>query len=258
VLLGGVDLTVRAGEVVGVAGVAGNGQVQLAETIAGLRAPTHGTVRVNGVEVTGRGPRRARAAGLAYVPEDRLGTGLAPSLSIAENLELTRPQGFWIDRKRATARARELIERFDVRTTGPQASTRGMSGGNVQKVLLARELSGDGAGDDAAGDGGARASALVVASPTQGLDVGSVEFVRGVLSQRRDAGCGILLISADLDEVRALSDRILVIYEGRIVLERPGASAGVTELGLAMSGLSGMARGDAARTGGAPPEAGPQ
>lgn len=234
-LLRDVEVTVRAGEVVGVAGVAGNGQVELAETIAGLRAPTTGRVLVDGADVTAAGPRRARAAGLAYLPEDRLGSGLAPGLSIADNLALTHRQPLWTDRGEAAARARDLMERFDVRATGPGAVTRSLSGGNVQKVLLARELAGGTDGDEA--------TALVVAAPTRGLDVGSVEFVRGILADRRDAGCGILLISEDLDEVRALSDRILVLYEGCILLERPGATADVTELGLAMAGVAPAASG---------------
>lgn len=228
-LLDAVNLEVGAGEIIGIAGVAGNGQVELAEVLAGLRTPSAGHVEVCGQDVTGRGPRSARAAGLAYVPEDRLGTGLAPGLSIAENLQLTRPLPFWVDRKAAAEEARRVIDDFSVRTTGPDAPTQAMSGGNVQKVLLARELT---------SDGEHAARAMVVASPTRGLDVGSVEFVRGLLDARRAAGCGILLISEDLDEVRALSDRILVLYEGRIVLERPGDRAEVTELGLAMAGAT--------------------
>lgn len=228
-LLDAVNLEIGAGEIVGIAGVAGNGQVELAEVLAGLRTPSAGHVEVCGQDVTGRGPRSARAAGLAYVPEDRLGTGLAPGLSIAENLQLTRPLPFWVDRRAAAEEARRVIDDFSVRTTGPDAPTQAMSGGNVQKVLLARELT---------SDGEHAARAMVVASPTRGLDVGSVEFVRGLLDARRAAGCGILLISEDLDEVRALSDRILVLYEGRIVLERPGDRAEVTELGLAMAGAT--------------------
>ena len=228
-----IDLEVHAGEIVGIAGVAGNGQVPLAEVLAGIRAPTSGTVRIGEVDVTGRGTVAARAAGLAYVPEDRLGTGLCPSLSISDNLLLTRPRPFLLNRRGAQAQARSVIDRFAVKTVGPEAATRSMSGGNVQKVLLAREL------DRPRGDGGRderSPQAIVVASPTRGLDVGSVEFVRGLLDERRRAGYGILLISEDLDEVRALSDRILVLYEGRIVMERRGETADVTELGLAMAG----------------------
>jgi simple sugar transport system ATP-binding protein len=221
--LAGVSLQVHAGEVVGVAGVAGNGQRELAEVVAGLRAPTEGTVVVAGHGTTGRGARAARGAGLAYVPEDRLGTGLAPSLSIADNLLLTRPLGFFVDRRTATADAVCVIERFDVKATGPAAAVRGLSGGNVQKVLLGRELSDS-------------CTVLVVASPTRGLDVGAIEFVRDLLDERRRGGVGVLLLSEDLDEIRALADRILVLFEGRIVLERAGGDADLTELGLAMAG----------------------
>ena len=233
--LHGVTLDVRAGEIVGVAGVAGNGQRELAEVVAGLSAPTGGRVVVGGRDVAGRPPGAVRAAGLAYVPEDRLGTGLAPGLSIADNLQLTKRRPFFLDRRAATADARAVIDGFSIKATGPDAATRGLSGGNVQKVLLARELE-------------AGPSVLVVASPTRGLDVGAIAFVRDLLDRRRRDGCGVLLISEDLDEVRALSDRILVLYEGAIVLERAGEAADLTELGLAMAGA-----GAAAPAGGARP-----
>jgi general nucleoside transport system ATP-binding protein len=220
-----ISISVSAGEIVGVAGVAGNGQKPLAEVAAGLLAPTRGRVTVNGLDVTGHGPVAVRAAGLAYVPEDRLGTGLAPSLTLAENLQLTRRHGLLLRRRRWLADAERLMREYDIRASGPNAVTSQLSGGNIQKVLLAREL--------ASGP-----SALVVASPTRGLDVGATEFVRSVLADRRAAGCGILLISVDLDEVRALSDRIYVLYGGRLVLERAGVDADVTELGLAMAGVA--------------------
>jgi general nucleoside transport system ATP-binding protein len=219
-----VSLEVAPGEIVGIAGVAGNGQRPLAEVAAGLVVPDAGRVVVNGTDVTGRGPRAARAAGLAYVPDDRLGTGLAPSLTIAENLQLTRAHRLLLDRDRWTEHARGLMAEFDIRAPGPSTVTSRLSGGNIQKVLLAREL--------ASGP-----SALVVSSPTRGLDVGATQFVRELLADRRQTGCGILLISVDLDEIRALSDRILVLYEGAIVLERPADGADVTELGLAMAGV---------------------
>ena len=220
-----LSLTVAAGEIVGIAGVSGNGQRPLAEVAAGLVDPDRGSVTVNGRVVTGRGPRAARAAGLAYVPEDRIGTGLAPNLTVAENLQLTRPHGLVLDRKRWKADARRLMEEFDIRAPGPNTTTSSLSGGNIQKVLLARELSAD-------------PDVIIAASPTRGLDVGAIEFVRKLLVQRRAQGCGILLISEDLDEVRALSDRILVLYEGRLVHECAAEDADVTELGLAMAGAN--------------------
>jgi general nucleoside transport system ATP-binding protein len=218
-----VSLSVRAGEVVGVAGVAGNGQLELAETLAGMRRPSAGRIVVNGIDVTGRGPRTARAAGLRYVPEDRLGTGLAPGLSIADNLQLTGPRPLAGGNRRAYRASRTLIARFGIKTRGPGEIVRRLSGGNVQRVLLARELS-------------AGASVLVVASPTRGLDVAGIEFVRGLLDEQRNGGTAILLISEDLDEVCGLADRVVVMYSGRLVLERAVSRCDMTELGLAMAG----------------------
>ena len=220
-----VDLVVRAGEIVGVAGVAGNGQLQLAETLAGMRRPSAGRVVVNGVDTTGRGPRAARAAGLRYVPEDRLGTGLAPGLSIADNLQLTAPRPLVASRRRADSEAIAIMTRFAVKARGPRDVVRRLSGGNVQKVLLGRELS-------------VGAPVLVVASPTRGLDVSGIEFVRALLDEQRRGGAAILLISEDLDEIRDLADRIVVMYAGRLVLERAAAGCDMTELGLAMAGAA--------------------
>jgi simple sugar transport system ATP-binding protein len=224
VRLDGIELDVRAGELVGVAGVAGNGQLELAETIAGLRTPPAGRVEIGGVDVTGRGARAARRAGLAYVPEDRLGTGLAPSLTIAENLLLTRRRGFFVNRRRAAAQARDAIERFDIKASGPDAVTRVLSGGNAQRVLLARELAGE-------------PRVLVAAAPTRGLDVGATEAVRELLDAFRARGGAVLLLSEDLDEVLALSDRIVVLYRGRIAHETPGDGADVEQIGYAMAGV---------------------
>jgi general nucleoside transport system ATP-binding protein len=220
-----VSLEVAAREIVGIAGVSGNGQRPLAEVAAGLLAPDRGRVVVGGQDATGRGPRAARAAGLAYIPEDRLGTGLAPSLTIAENLQLTRPHGPVLERRRWVADADRLMREFDIRAPGPRTTTSSLSGGNIQKVLLAREL-----------DAGPRT--IVAAAPTRGLDVGAIDFVRRLLAERRLEGCGILLISEDLDEVMTLCDRILVLYEGRIVHACDAEAADITELGLAMAGAT--------------------
>lgn len=218
-----VSFSVRAGEIVGVAGVAGNGQLALAEVVAGLRAPDQGRVLIWGDDISGRGPQAARMRGLAYVPEDRLGTGLAPGMSVAENLILTGPRSRILNHRRIGAKAAELMERFSIKATGPWAKTSELSGGNIQKVLLARELTAD-------------PSVLLIASPTRGLDVGSVEFVRRALLEHRAMGRAILMISEDLDEILALSDRVLVVYEGKIVLEQPADRADVMDLGLAMAG----------------------
>ena len=202
-----VSLAVRAGEMLGVAGVAGNGQRELAEALTGLRRLVSGTVEVGGRRLASGDPRSAIRAGVAHVPEDRLHTGVAPSLSIASNVVLKSYRGGGVTRgpflllRRIRDRAVELIRRYDVRTTGPTVPARTLSGGNLQKVVLGREFSG-------------RPKVLVAASPTRGLDVGAIETVHGHLRDAAAAGVAVLLISEDLDEVLALSDRIVVMYEG--------------------------------------------
>ncbi len=224
----GVSLRVRAGELVAIAGVAGNGQRELAETIVGIRAQTRGSVRVGGRELRGD-PRAAMSAGVAYVPEDRLGTGVAPSLSIAANLALRSyreppaSRGPLLRLRAIRERAVELIRRYAIAAPGPQAPARLLSGGNLQKVVLAREFSG-------------RPKLLVAASPTRGLDVGAIETVHAYLRDAAADGVGVLLISEDLDEILALADRIAVLYEGAIVAETARADASVEEIGLAMAG----------------------
>jgi len=226
-ILSDINIEVRAGEIVGVAGVAGNGQRDLAETVAGLSAPRHGNVTVCGVPTAGSGAVGARRAGLAYVPEDRLGTGLAPSLSMVDNLVLTRDRGFLVDRKSAHDEAEYFIKQLEIKTPGPLTPTRKLSGGNAQKVLLARELF---------ATSGARV--LVVCSPTRGLDVGAVEAVHALLDEARDAGKAILLVSEDLDEVMTLADRVMVLYRGKITLEQPGTDADLEHVGRAMAGIA--------------------
>jgi general nucleoside transport system ATP-binding protein len=225
----GVSLQVRAGEIVAVAGVAGNGQRELAETIAGVRPATKGTVLVAGKTPRSGDPRAAIRAGVAYVPEDRLGTGLAPSVSIASNLALKSYReppdstGPLLRLRRIRDRALELINRYRIAAPGPQAPVRLLSGGNLQKVVLAREFSG-------------KPRLLVAASPTRGLDVGAIESVHTYLNEAAGNGVGVLLLSEDLDEILTLADRIAVVYEGRIVGERPRAQANVEEIGLQMAG----------------------
>ncbi len=225
-----VSLTGRAGEVVGIAGVAGNGPRELAEVLTGLRRHTAGTVEVDGRRLAGGDPRAAIRAGVAHVPEDRLHTGVAPSLSIASNVVLKSyrrggvTRGPFLLLRRIRDRALDLMHRYDVRATGPAAPARTLSGGNLQKVVLGREFSG-------------RPKLLVAASPTRGLDVGAIETVHGHLRGAAADGVGVLLISEDLDEVLALSDRIVVMYEGAVAGEADGASADVDELGLLMAGV---------------------
>jgi general nucleoside transport system ATP-binding protein len=225
----GASLVVRAGEIVAVAGVAGNGQRELAETIAGMRAPTAGSVRIGARPLRGGDPRAAIAAGIAYVPEDRLGTGVAPSLSIASNLVLKSYRGSPASRGpllrlgRIRENAVELIRRYRIAAPGPSTPARLLSGGNLQKVVLAREFSG-------------RPRLLLAASPTRGLDVGAIETVHAYLRDAAAEGVAVLLLSEDLDEILLLADRIAVMYEGAIVGETRRADASVEELGLLMAG----------------------
>jgi len=223
--LKGVSLTIRAGEVVAVAGVAGNGQRDLAEAIAGLRPCTKGTIRVGGKLLAHADPRDAFDAGVRYVPEDRLGTGVAPNLSIAMNLQLRSFRrtsfGPLLRLGRMRANAEEAIRRFEIKTSGPQMQTAQLSGGNLQKVVIAREFSGE-------------MAVLVAASPTRGLDVAAVETVHSYLLDAAESGTAVLLLSEDLDEIQALNDRIVVMYEGRLsdVVNRES----IEEIGLRMAG----------------------
>ncbi|HVU76034.1 MAG TPA: ABC transporter ATP-binding protein, partial [Gaiellaceae bacterium] len=229
--LSGVDLTVRAGEIVGIAGVAGNGQRELAETIGGMRPATQGEIAVAGRTLRGGDAREAIRAGIAHVPEDRLQTGVAPSLSIASNVVLKSYRGSAAARgpllrlRAIRDHALNLIRRYDVRGGGPELPARRLSGGNLQKVVIAREFEGD-------------PRVLIVASPTRGLDVGSIETVHGYLRDAASRGVAVLLISEDLDEILALADRVAVIYEGAIVGERDAATATPEEIGLLMAGGS--------------------
>ncbi len=225
-----VSLTVRAGEILGLAGVSGNGQRELAEVIAGLRPATRGRILLDEQEITGWSPARRTEAGLAYIPEERMHDGVIREFSVAENLILhdhVRPpfsRGPFLDFRRIAEHSWELVRRFRVKTPDIRTPTKSLSGGNIQKLILARELS--------------RApKVLVAAQPTRGVDIGAMEYIHQRLLEQRAQGTATLLISEDLDELLALSDRIAVIYEGRImdVVERDRTSA--QELGLLMAGI---------------------
>jgi simple sugar transport system ATP-binding protein len=224
----GVSLRVRAGEMLAIAGVAGNGQRELAETITGMRPALRGGLRLGGAKLTGGDPRKAIRAGIAHVPEDRLGTGVAPSLTVASNVVLksyrgrAHSRGPFLRRGSIRRKADELIRIYDVRGSATTVA-RQLSGGNLQKVVLGREFSGD-------------PKVLVAASPTRGLDVAAIETVHGHLRDAAGAGMAILLISEDLDEILALADRIVVMYEGAIVGEVDPKAATVNEIGLLMAG----------------------
>jgi simple sugar transport system ATP-binding protein len=211
----GVSFRVRAGEIVGIAGVDGNGQTELIDAIAGLRRAQSGTIRVAGRECRAATPREMLDVGVGHIPEDRQRRGLVLEFSIAENIALhdyAEPpdaQWGWLFPARLIERARMLIKQFDVRGGGPLTPAGGLSGGNQQKVVAAREISRD-------------PKVLIAAQPTRGLDVGAIEYLHRRLVEERDEGRAILLISLELDEILSLSDRILVLYEGQIVGEHEG------------------------------------
>lgn len=230
VAVDGVSLAVRAGEILGIAGVAGNGQAELEEVITGLRKAECGRVEVCGKDVTNASPRQVGGCGLAHIPSDRYRRGLLPDFSVAENLVLQRvdeppfTQMHRLNWQAIRHEAKRLVRDFDVRTPSVQASAGKLSGGNAQKMILARELARD-------------PQVLVAAQPTRGLDVSAVEFVHRTLVERRDAGVAILLFSTELDEIMALSDRIAVMCGGRIVDTLDASEADVDQIGLMMGGV---------------------
>jgi ABC-type uncharacterized transport system ATPase subunit len=224
----GVDLTVRGGEIVAVAGVDGNGQSELIEAITGLRAVESGEILVEGRGRTGAGARDMVTAGVSHIAEDRHRRGLVLAFNLAENFALREyrtpkySRHGWLSTRRMVTMARSLIREFDVRGGEPETLAAALSGGNQQKCVIAREIA-------------CNPRVLVAAQPTRGLDVGAIEFVHRRLVAERDAGRGILLVSLESEEVRSLADRILVIYEGRIAGEFP-PDASEEELGFAMTG----------------------
>jgi general nucleoside transport system ATP-binding protein len=223
-----VSFAVRAGEIVGIAGVDGNGQTELIDALAGLRRPAGGSVRIGGRDLTAANAHEHLEAGLGHIPEDRQRRGLVLEFSLAENLLLhdyDKPPFAKLGRlspRRIVESARSLLGEFDVRGGGPRTLASALSGGNQQKVVVAREVSRD-------------PRVLIAAQPTRGLDVGAIEFVHKRLVAERDEGRAILLVSLELEEILSLSDRILVIYEGRIVGEYP-PDVSEEALGIAMTG----------------------
>ena len=224
-----VTFSIREGEVVGIAGVAGNGQRELAEALSGMRGLQAGSISVGGRRLRGGDSREAIRAGIAHVPEDRLGTGLAPGLSVTSNVVMKTYRSRSLSRgpllalRRMREAALRIIKRYDVKTPGPGTPVRNLSGGNLQKLVLGREFEDN-------------PLVLVVAQPTRGLDVGAIETVHAYLRDAAAKGVAVLLLSEDLDEIRALADRILVMYEGEIVGELRTETATVEEIGLLMAG----------------------
>jgi simple sugar transport system ATP-binding protein len=221
-------LIVNRGEIVGVAGVEGNGQTELGNAIAGLTRPSSGRVFAGGRDLTGKSPREITAAGVGVVPEDRHAVGCIADMTVAQNLFLNRLNRFaraGLMRERALReQAQELMQRFDVRAAGPDARFSSLSGGNQQKAVLARELTLD------------KLVFLLAAQPTRGLDVGAVESVFKLIRVACEHGAGVLLISSELDELIAVADRIVVLYRGRIMGERPAAAAHRDAIGAMMAG----------------------
>ncbi len=225
-----VSFTVRAGEIVGIAGVSGNGQSELLEVIAGIRRPTSGRIMLEDVDIGSRSdPRFARLMSLAHVPEDRQHRGLITSFDASESsilgwhYEAECGSPFNLDRDAIVARCKSEMKAFDVRPDDPLLKTGKFSGGNQQKIILAREIERD-------------PKLLIVGQPTRGVDIGAIEFIHGRLIALRDAGKAILLVSVELDEIRSLADRILVMFAGSIVGERK-AGADERDIGLLMAGV---------------------
>lgn len=226
----GLGFEVRAGEIVGIAGVAGNGQTELVEALTGLRKTEAGKVKVAGTDVTGKAPLAVRTAGLAHIPEDRFHRGVAADATVEENTAMifhTRDefkQGLSLNLAQTAAHAESILERFDVRPRNRMVRAGQLSGGNAQKVIVGREIS-------------LATPVLIAAQPTRGLDVGAIEFIHKQLVEMRNAGHAVLLISTELDEIRGMSDRILVIYEGQVMGEFDGDKADNESLGLLMAGV---------------------
>lgn len=228
--LRGVDITVRAGEIVGVCGVEGNGQTELAECVMGMRPQTGGTVELSGRDISRLDPREIRKMGVSFIPEDRMSTGMDAKASIADNLLLGRQRtkefslfGIHLRRGRVREHAEKLAERFDIRTSGVDEPASALSGGNMQKVVIAREFSFD-------------TPVLVISQPTRGVDIGAIEFIHEHIIRKRNEGCAILLISADLDELFRLSDTLVTIFEGRITGRFAAGEISKQDIGFYMTG----------------------
>ena len=222
------SLTVRAGEIVGIAGVAGNGQSELIEALAGLRPTTAGRVTLLQQDISHASATERRLKGLAYVPEDRHAVGTAPAASVAENLAMGHHRTTLSSRgllppAGVRAHARQLIERFGIKAPTPEVPASALSGGNLQKLLIGRELAHE-------------APLLLVEQPTRGVDIGAIQNIHDQLIAYRDAGHAVLLVSAELSEIRGLADRVLVMYEGRITASYDKNQADERTLGLAMAG----------------------
>ena len=225
-----VSLSVRAGEILGIAAIEGNGQSELIEAITGLRPIRGGRVLIENTDIAGKTPGQIRALGLAHIPEDRLATGISGPASVEDNLLAGRQRErefalFGIHQKKRAIRAyaKKLFQKFDIRGAGVETAAGSLSGGNMQKVVLAREFS-------------LGADKLIIAQPTRGVDIGAMEFIHRAIIEHRNAGCAILLVSADLDELFRLSDRIVTMFEGKITGEFQSGEIEKQDIGYYMTG----------------------
>ncbi|MDD3337037.1 MAG: ABC transporter ATP-binding protein [Eubacteriales bacterium] len=233
-----VSLKVHAGEIVGVCGVEGNGQTELAECVMGMRPQTGGTVRLNGKDVSRMSPGEIRARGVSFIPEDRMRTGVDGKASVSDNLLLGKQReprfsrfGIHMRQKRVKEYAKQQVEKYDIRTSGVDEPVSSLSGGNIQKVVIAREF-----------DFGT--PVLVISQPTRGVDIGAIEFIHERIMEKRNEGCAILLISADLDELFRLSDRLVTLYEGKITGEFETETITMEEIGFYMTGAKSQREGE--------------
>lgn len=228
VVIDEVGFEVAAGEIVGIAGVAGNGQTELIEAITGLRRPERGSIEIGGTDVTSASVAARRAAGMTYIPEDRHGVGTAAAGSLTRNLLMGFQRRFshngWLDRSAIDDHTKALVDRFGIKAVDGSIPVSTLSGGNLQKVVVAREMSHGGA------------TLVIAEQPTRGVDIGALEFIHRQLIDFRDRGGAVLLVSAELWEIKTLASRVLVLFEGKVVGEyQPAASE--TDLGLAMTGV---------------------
>lgn len=227
----GVSLEVREGEILGIAGIDGNGQSELVEAITGMRPIQDGRVFIDGVDVRNKMPGEVRSLGLAHIPEDHLSTGMSVKSSVEENLLAGKQRksdfsagGIHLKRRAIREYARKLFKRFDIRGAGVSTTAGTLSGGNMQKMVIAREFS-------------LGAKALIVSQPTRGVDIGAIEFIHKSIVDKRNAGCAVLLVSADLDEVFRLSDRIITMYDGRVTGSFMAGEIDKESIGYYMTGV---------------------
>ncbi|GMG96310.1 ABC transporter ATP-binding protein [Tepidimicrobium xylanilyticum] len=230
IALKGVSFNLHSGEILGIAGVEGNGQSELLEVLTGLRLAEEGSILVNGVEAINKQPLEIRELGISHIPEDRLSTGLSREATLTENMILgfhrKEPyaiKGIHLNRKKIRERADRLIKEYDIRTPSQDVIADNLSGGNMQKMVIAREFSFD-------------SEILIIAQPTRGVDIGAIEFIHKEIINKRNEGAAILLVSADLDEIFRLSDRIITLYEGEITGEFLRDEITKNEIGLYMTG----------------------